>query len=115
MYDKALDDEPREEARRLVRLLAEPAPAGDSVKAAICRAGRRLPAWSHNRVRDVWHGEPRIKVRAEELDQLRALTKQQIEERAEKDAVGKLRARIERIEQLLCALNAERSSAGATE
>jgi hypothetical protein len=61
------------EASSLVRRLASPAPVGDTTKAAISRAHRTLKTWTWNRVRDVWHADPRIRVSADELDQLRNL------------------------------------------
>jgi hypothetical protein len=63
------------EASELVRWLALPAPAGDTTKAAISRAHRILKTWTWNRVRDVWHADPRISVSADELDQLRNLVR----------------------------------------
>jgi hypothetical protein len=63
------------EASFLVRQLALPAPAGDTTKAAIFRAHRVLNTWTWNRVRDVWHADPRIKVSADELNQLRELVR----------------------------------------
>src|SRR5262249_2999373 len=63
------------EASELVRRLALPAPAGDTTKAAISRAHRILKTWTWNRVRDVWHADPRISVSADELDQLRNLVR----------------------------------------
>ena len=59
-----------EEAQALVRLCAEPRPAGDQVKAAILRASRRLEI-SFNRTRDIWYGDAR-RIDAEEMDRLRA-------------------------------------------
>jgi hypothetical protein len=59
----------------LVRQLALPAPAGDTTKAAIFRVHRILNTWTWNRVRDVWHADPRIRVSADELDQLRKLVR----------------------------------------
>src|SRR5215470_18089442 len=64
------------EASSLVRQLALPAPAADSTKAAISRAHRVLKTWTWNRVRDVWHADPRIRVSADELDQLRNLVRE---------------------------------------
>lgn len=64
------------EASSLVRQLALPAPAADSTKAAISRAHRVLKTWTWNRVRDVWHADPRISVSADELDQLRNLVRE---------------------------------------
>ena len=59
----------------MVRQLALPAPAGDTTKCAISRAHRILKTWTWNRVRDVWHGDSRIRVSADELDQLRDLVR----------------------------------------
>jgi hypothetical protein len=63
------------EASSLVRQLALPAPAGDTAKSAISRAHRVLKTWTWNRVRDVWHADPRISVSADELHQLRNLVR----------------------------------------
>jgi hypothetical protein len=57
------------EAQSLVRRCAEPRPAGDSVKAAIRRASRRLDL-RFTRTRDIWYGEAR-RIDAGEMDQLR--------------------------------------------
>lgn len=58
------------EAQTLVRLLAEPCPAGDSVKAQIGRASRRV-GLGFNRVRSFWYADERCAVSADELDTLR--------------------------------------------
>jgi hypothetical protein len=55
----------------IVREAAEPREAGDSVKAAIGRAARRL-GLSHGRARGLWYGDARVAVRADEADRLRA-------------------------------------------
>ena len=90
------------EASQLLRSVAEPVPAGDSVKAAILRAARRLRGWSHNRVRDVWYGDARVRLSADELSELRAVArvKHRDADSAERD---ELRARIERLETRLAA------------
>lgn len=66
-----------EHASQLVRSIAEPRTASDSVKAAISRAFRRLQAlpdreadWSFNRVRDIWHGSRRARLWADEMRDL---------------------------------------------
>lgn len=56
--------------QRIVRLAAEPRPAGDSVKAAIGRAARVLKI-GHRRAYTFWHGYDAA-VRADEADRLRA-------------------------------------------
>jgi len=59
------------EASSFVRRVAEPRPDGDSVKAAILRASRRLQ-WTFTRTKDIWYCDPRIRISAAESDQLRA-------------------------------------------
>lgn len=44
----------------------------DHTKAARLRASSRLHTWTMNRIRDVYYADPRIRISAEELDQLRA-------------------------------------------
>jgi len=62
------------EAQALVRKVAEPVPAGDSVKAAIGRASRRLK-WNFNRTKSLWYADERAKVSGDELTQLRDVAK----------------------------------------
>jgi hypothetical protein len=57
------------EASALVRHVAEPRQASDSVKAAINRAARCL-GWSHSRTKDIWYGDAR-RIDAAEMDRLR--------------------------------------------
>jgi hypothetical protein len=91
------------EASRLIRLVSEPRPAGDSVKAAQARCLRRLRSWSANRVKDVWSGDRRIRVRADEVDQLRALTAKRQTDKAALADLQAIKQRIERLERLLVA------------
>jgi hypothetical protein len=58
-----------EEAQALIRLCAEPRPAGDPVKAAIRRASLQLQM-PFVRVRAIWYAEAR-RIDAEEMDRLR--------------------------------------------
>jgi hypothetical protein len=62
------------EAMRLVRIAAEPRPAGDSIKDAINRAAKKL-GWSCSRTEDVWRGEAR-RIEVPEMDALRLLEQQ---------------------------------------
>jgi hypothetical protein len=89
------------EASYLVRRVAEPRPAGDSAKAAILRAWRRLAGWSHNRVKDVWYSDHRISISAEEIEQLRRAARMQALEREAKHEYQQLAERIARVEQTL--------------
>ena len=57
------------EARLLVRRAAEPRAVGDSVKAAIVRAARRL-GFPPSRTKDLWYGHAR-RIDAIEMDRLR--------------------------------------------
>jgi hypothetical protein len=81
-----------DEARAIVRLAAEPWQIGDSVKAAIGRAARRL-GMEHRRVRQAWYGEPAA-WRAHELDGMRArardlLAQRQARLKAELEALAR--------------------------
>ena len=84
------------EAQSLVRRVAAPVPAGDSVKAAIVRASRRLK-WNYNRTKTLWYADERAKVSGDELNQLRAVAKQHTAGAANHD----LMARLEYIEERL--------------
>ncbi len=81
------------EASSLVRRVAEPCPAGDSVKAAMLRSARKL-RWNYTRVRAFWYADDRVKVTGDELNQLRAAAKQT-------GASDDLLARLECVEQML--------------
>jgi len=59
-----------DEARNLVQCCAEPRPVGDSVKAAINRAAKRL-GFSYTRTMDIWYGNAR-RIDAREMDRLRS-------------------------------------------
>jgi hypothetical protein len=61
-----------DEMRHIVRCAAEPAAPGESVKAAIGRAARRL-ALDWGRARSLWYGDARVRVSADEADRLRRL------------------------------------------
>lgn len=58
------------EMAAIMRDAAQPVPPGDSVKAAIGRAARRL-GLPYERARAIWYGQARL-IRAEEADRLRA-------------------------------------------
>lgn len=79
------------DAMRLVRFAAEPRQVGDSIKAAITRASRRL-GWSASRTRDIWYGNAR-RIDVPEMDALRALER-------ERDAGAEAADRQRYIEQL---------------
>lgn len=67
-----------EEASTLLRRTAEPRPIGDSVKAAIRRAARRV-GLSFGRAEDIWYRQARL-VRAEEMDAIRKAAAQRTQE-----------------------------------
>jgi len=87
------------ESQSLIRRVAEPCPAGDSVKAAIGRAARRL-RWSYTRARAFWYADDRIKVSADEINQLRTAAKQQAAGTVNHEVL----ARLEAVENMLRAL-----------
>jgi hypothetical protein len=87
------------EARCLIKQCAEPRPVGDSVKAAIGRAARRL-GWSYSRAKDVWYGGAR-RIDVAEMDRLRSSAEDQKNNEAIADEIDRLRARLSRLERQL--------------
>jgi hypothetical protein len=85
--------------QQIVRRAAEPCPAGDSVKAAIGRAARRL-RWKYTRTRAFWYADERINVKDFEADQLRSADKEQSAGPVNHEVL----ARLESVEQMLRAL-----------
>jgi hypothetical protein len=96
-----------DEASELLRKLAGNRLAGESMKAVFRRVGRKLSDWTDSRIRDVWHRDKRVRIRAEEVEQLRALVDRQGNT---KDELAELRstvARLARYETLLERIDAE--------
>ena len=93
-----------DEAAALLRTIAGTRQADESLKAVLRRLQRKLSDWTPNRVKDVWHRDPRIRIRAEEVEQLRALAQPEATEA--QDELTELRYRIARLERLLEAANA---------
>jgi len=89
------------EASRLVRQIAEPYQIGDTVKRQIDRAARRIPFWSYSRVRDAWYGNPRMRIGADELSELRLLLEKSDRARQDRDELDDLRDRLSRVETAL--------------
>lgn len=96
------------EAGRLLREVAEPVPAGDSVKAAIGRAANRVgkyiaphfrSRWHAGRAEDIWRGEARG-VWAEEMDAIRRAADAKAAEEARSE-LAELDARLARLEALV--------------
>jgi hypothetical protein len=87
------------EAADLLRELAGNREADESVKAVLRRVRRKLTDWKPSRVRDVWYRDPRVKVRAGEIEQLRALVDRRANDKV--DELAQLRNRISRLEALL--------------
>jgi hypothetical protein len=93
------------EASSLLRRVAEPRPVGDSVKAAISRAARRVSRFmahpmTHGRAEDIWRQEARI-IRAEEMDAIRKAAADTRLLAEGRDALAQIDARIARLEALL--------------
>jgi len=89
------------EASFLIRRIAEPVPAGDSAKAAITRACRRLQSWSWNRTKDVYYARQGIRVSADELKHLREVARIKSDE-ADRAEFKSIRERLTRLETALC-------------
>jgi hypothetical protein len=89
------------EAADLLRALAGNRRADESMKAVLRRVRRKLTDWKPSRVRDVWYRDPRIKLRAGEIEQLRSLVDRKAEDKAAANELAELRNRISRLETLL--------------
>jgi hypothetical protein len=100
-WSEAMSTAVLNEASCLLRELAGPRRADESMKAVLRRVCRPLKSWKPSRVRDIWYRDRRVKVRAEEIEQLRELTSQREQDRAAKDELAQLRTRISRLETLL--------------
>jgi hypothetical protein len=89
------------EASRLVRSLAEPFQIGDTIKAQIDRAARKVPFWNYSRIRSAWYADNRMRIDADELAQLRLLVDTSERARQDRDELAELRHRLSRIETAL--------------
>jgi hypothetical protein len=90
-----------DEAADQLRELAGNRRADESMKAVLRRVRQRLADWKPSRVRDVWYRDPRVKLRAGEIEQLRSLVDRKAETKAAVDELAELRNRISRLETLL--------------
>ena len=89
------------EASDLLRQVAGERRADESVKGVLLRVGRDVKAWTASRIKDVWYRDPRVRIRADEVEYLRALVSERQEPKAEVDELVTLRTRIDRLESLL--------------
>jgi hypothetical protein len=97
------------EASNLIRQLAGDGCAGESVKSILRRLERRLKNWTPARIKSIWYADPRVAVRGEELEQLRAMIGPR-DNGASLDELNDLRstvARLAKYESLLERIDAE--------
>jgi hypothetical protein len=106
--EKFMPEYALDEAASLLRDIAGPRGPDESIKSVLRRLSRRLSHnWSASRVRAVWYRDDRVRVRAEEIEELRSLT---AKEQNEAGALAELQSTIERLakyEPLLERLDAE--------
>lgn len=89
------------EASGLLRQVAGDRRADESMKGVLRRVGRELRDWTASRVKSVWYADPRVRIRADEVEYLRALVSERQEPKAGVDELVTLRTRIDRLESLL--------------
>jgi hypothetical protein len=89
------------EASGLLKTIAGARRADESVKAVFHRLSRDLKDWSYGRIRAVWYRDHRVKIRAAEIEQLRAIANRRVEDKAAVSELTELRNRISRLEALL--------------
>jgi hypothetical protein len=83
-----------DEAADLLKRVAGERQADESLKSVFNRLDRKLSGWSANRIRDVWRRDRRIRIRAEEVEQLRAIVRGQ---GATQNELAELRSTVERL------------------
>lgn len=99
MYDKASEMRAAslDEASQLLRDIAGGRRADESIKAMFRRLSRKLPNWSPNRIADIWRKEVRVRVHAEEIQELRALVDQREGRGTTTDELAELRSTVARL------------------
>ena len=102
------------EASDLLRQVAGDRRADESIKAVLRRVGRDVKCWTASRIKDVWYRDPRVRIRADEVEQLRALVSERQEPKAEVDDLVTLRTRVARLEGLLAATAPSPAGAGVS-
>ncbi|WP_445490234.1 hypothetical protein [Rhodopseudomonas sp. RCAM05734] len=103
------------EASTLLRQVAGNRRADESKKAVLRRVGREVKDWTASRIKDVWYRDPRVRIRADEVDYLRALVDQREGKKADVDELDALRTRIARLEFLLEATDPALGRAGLSQ
>ena len=99
-----------DEASDLLRKAAGDRQAGESLKSVLRRVGRDLKGWRPSRVRAVWYRDARVRIRAEEIEQVRALCASTDKIEIDRNEFEELRATVERLagyEALLRRIDAE--------
>ncbi|MGM5020211.1 hypothetical protein [Tardiphaga sp. 367_B4_N1_1] len=89
------------EASDLLRAVAGNRRADESKKAVLRRVGREVKDWTASRIKDVWYRDPRVRIRADEVEYLRALLGTRKAKKDHVDELVSLRDRVSRLEQLL--------------
>ena len=69
------------EASGLLKTIAGSRRADESVKAVLHRLSRDLKDWSYGNIRAVWYRDHRVKIRAGEIEQLRAIASRALKTR----------------------------------
>jgi hypothetical protein len=88
------------EASGLVREIAAPATG----KVALLRVYRRLGTWTYSRVKDVYYADRRVRISADEIDELRATAKRKTESTCD-PTLAELRAQLAIVARHLRALD----------
>jgi hypothetical protein len=85
-----------DEASELLRKIAGNREADESKKAVFRRLRRKLSDWTDSRIRGVWYRDSRVRIRAEEVEQLRALIEPLGDNEAKND-LAELRSTVARL------------------
>jgi hypothetical protein len=99
-----------DEASQLLRAIAGNRHADESLKAMFRRLSRTLPNWSPNRITDIWRRDVRVRIHAEEIQELRAIVDRRRGTGTTTDELAELRSTVQRLakyEALLERIDAE--------
>jgi len=84
------------EAAGLLREIAGPRHAGESIKSVFRRLSSELEDWTYGRIRAVWYADERVKVKSAEVEQLRVIAGRRAPQ-VNANELDELRATVQRL------------------
>ncbi|MGM4967409.1 hypothetical protein AB7714_28205 [Tardiphaga sp. 1201_B9_N1_1] len=85
------------EASGLLREIAGPRLAGESIKSVFRRLSDEIEDWAYGRVRAVWYSDPRVRVKSAEVEQLKLIAHRNAAQKVDVNDLDELRATVQRL------------------